>query len=311
MNTGLALISHDQCLRHVMGPGHPECPDRLAVIRAALDRLDAPCVRLDAEPADWEYLSLGHAPEYLERLRALSPVEGLIALDPDTAMNPDSLPAARLAAGAVKQAVDGVLAGDFTRAFCAVRPPGHHATRERAMGFCLLNNVALGALHALGQGCARVAIVDFDVHHGNGSQDILLNEPRALVCSSFQYPLYPYSGTETTPPHIVNVPLPEGAGGQELFAALEQHFIPALRAHQPDLLFISAGFDAHAADPLAGMRLSTEDFGELTRRLVGLAEELCGGRIVSSLEGGYDLAALAESASAHVQALAGDQAGGR
>ncbi|MBI2381984.1 MAG: histone deacetylase family protein [Gammaproteobacteria bacterium] len=301
----VALYSHPDCAPHAMGAGHPECPERLAAARRGLEKAGL-MARLEerlAEEAPWDYLARGHAPDYLALLQARSPAQGLAALDADTAMNPHSLHAALLAAGAVKQAVEAVLAGEFERAFCLVRPPGHHAEHDRAMGFCFLGNIALGAIHALALGCERVALVDFDVHHGNGSQDLLAAEPRALLCSSFQHPLYPYSGTGATPAHIVNATMAAGGGGRELRAVWEDRFLPALEAHRPQLILISAGFDAHRRDPLAGMAWETEDYAWLSRELVALARRHAQGRLVSSLEGGYDFTALEEGVAAHVGAM--------
>lgn len=301
----VALFSHPDCLLHEMVPGHPERPERLNVVLGALEAqgLMASLVSLSAEPVSDEAVLRAHDANYLEQLRSLAPVEGRVQLDPDTAMNAHSARAMRRAAGAVVQAVDGVLAGRFQRAFCAVRPPGHHAERGRAMGFCLLNNIAIGALHALARGVARVAIVDFDVHHGNGTQHILWNEPRAMLCSSFEHPLYPYSGTEATPHHIVNVALGPGSDGGTLRETWKRYFLPALLEHRPELLFVSAGFDAHIRDPLADLQWETADFAWLSEQLVTFAREHCAGRLVSSLEGGYDLRALEECTTAHVRAL--------
>jgi len=235
------------------------------------------------------------------------PKEAYARIDGDTVMCPHSLEAALRAAGAVCAAIDATIDGTHTSAFCAVRPPGHHATHDQAMGFCLFNSVAVGAAHALARGVERVAIVDFDVHHGNGTQDIFWNDARVMYASTHQWPLYPGSGSrdETGAGNIVNAPLPPGSGSREFRSACAQIVLPALRAFRPQLLMISAGFDAHALDPLADMNLDAADYAWITRELVEVAIEHAGGRIVSSLEGGYSLTALRQSAAAHVAALMG------
>lgn len=302
-----AWFTHPACLRHEMGPGHPERPARLIAIADAFaaaglaDRL----LPREAPAADDASLKRVHDAAYLAAIAAMAPAAGLVALDADTAINPHSLTAARHAAGAVVAAVDGVLAGEFANAFCAVRPPGHHACRDRAMGFCLFNNVAVAAAHALTvHGLGRVAIVDFDVHHGNGTEDIFHDEPRVLLASSFQHPFYPFSGADSGNAHIVPMPLPAGTDGRGFRQAWETVGLPALADFAPELILISAGFDAHRDDPLAGLLLTEEDFAWLTREVLAIAQTCCGGRVVSTLEGGYDLAALGRSAVAHVQELA-------
>jgi acetoin utilization deacetylase AcuC-like enzyme len=303
----LALISHPDCSLHEMGAQHPEQPARLTSIHDALadDGLmsvltvhEAPLVARDA-------LEAVHAPAYVASVFAASPARELTWLDGDTAMNSHSLKAARRAAGAAVLGVDLAIADDgVARAFCTVRPPGHHAERDRAMGFCLFNNVAVAARHALNHhGLERVAIVDFDVHHGNGTEDIVAGDERILFCSTFQHPLYPYSGTGATAANVINVPLPSGTDGEGFRHAVRTHCLPRLEAFSPQLVFISAGFDAHQADPLAGLRLVDDDFAWVTRRLCEQANRSAGGRVVSTLEGGYDLPALASSARAHVRAL--------
>jgi len=299
------LYTHASCLAHDAGPGHPESPSRLhAVLEAlssdrfsALDRIEAPRVLR-------EQLARAHASQLIETVFASAPDEGYARLDPDTAMSPASLEAAQRAAGAVCAAVDAMIDGEATRAFCAVRPPGHHATRDAAMGFCLFNNVAIGAAHALARGIERVAIVDFDVHHGNGTQDIFWDEPRVLYASTHQSPLYPGTGLrgETGAGNILNAPLPRGASGIEFRATFDE-IIQRLRQFAPQLVMISAGFDAHRLDPLAHLNLVADDYAWATQALVSIARTHAMGRVISSLEGGYSLQALRESVAAHVAAL--------
>ena len=291
---------------HDMGPYHPECPDRLTAIgdRLISSGLDAFLHRYTAPAATHEQLARVHTAQYVAMIEAASPQSGLHFLDPDTALNPHSVDAARHAAGAAVLATDLLVRGECQTAFCAVRPPGHHAERRRAMGFCLFNNVAVGAAHALSaHGLERVAIVDFDVHHGNGTEDIFSGDPRVLMVSTFQYPLYPYSGVDNPAPNMVNVPLAGGAGSEEFRAAVKEHWLPALERHRPQLIFVSAGFDAHRDDPLAGLQLADADFAWVTRELVGVAAKHSKGRIVSTLEGGYSLSALGRSAVEHVREL--------
>jgi acetoin utilization deacetylase AcuC-like enzyme len=310
MSSDLAVLlyTHPACLRHDAGPGHPESPSRL---RAVLEALDADkfaaLERIQAPQATRAQLARVHDAALIDLVFDNAPREGLLRIDADTAMSPDSLEAALRAAGAVCAAVDAVLDGPQARAFCAVRPPGHHATRAAAMGFCLFNSVAAGAAHALARGVERVAIVDFDVHHGNGSQDIFWSEPRVMYASTHQWPLYPGTGAarETGAGNIVNAPLPPGSGSDEFRAAFDAIVLPALRAFAPQLLLISAGFDAHRLDPLADLNLGFSDYRWATEQLVAIADASASGRIVSSLEGGYSLTALRESTVAHVGALMG------
>jgi acetoin utilization deacetylase AcuC-like enzyme len=304
----IAYLSHPDCERHDMGAHHPECPERLGAIsdRLIASGLDAVLQHHDAPLAERAALELAHDSDYVQRIFDASPDQGLIWLDGDTAMNPGSLTAALRAAGAAVRAVDMVMAGDAQQAFCAVRPPGHHAERDRAMGFCLFNNVAIAARHALvNHGLERVAVVDFDVHHGNGTEHILLDDHRVLFCSTFQHPFYPFTGHECDSPHVVNVPLPAGSGGEEFRRVVEVHWLPRLAAFAPQLLLVSAGFDAHAADDMAGLNLLEADYAWVTEQLVSQAEKSAGGRLVSCLEGGYELGALARSVERHLRALLG------
>ena len=290
-----------------MSPHHPESPARLA---AVLDHFEETGLAADldlrtAPLAAHADLVRIHEDTYLDQLQRLSPTTGLMALDPDTALGPGSLRAAQLATGAATAAVDAVLAGSDRRAFCAVRPPGHHAEEGTAMGFCLLNGVAVAAAHALASGIERVAIVDFDVHHGNGTVAAFMDEPRVLTCSSFQFPHYPYRLQAVDRPNIVNTPLPAGTTGAAFRKAVERDWLPALESHRPNLVLVSAGFDAHRDDPLGDLLLTEADFAWATELVVAAAEQYAGGRLVSVLEGGYHLGALARSAAAHVEVLHG------
>lgn len=301
-----AYFSHASSLRHEMGAGHPECPERVAAIadrlleRGLLDRME----RLEAPAATDEQLCRAHDRRLVMRLRESAPARGYVQLDPDTAMNPHTLDAALHAAGAAVRATELVVRGGFDRAFCNVRPPGHHATRSAPMGFCFFNSIAVAALHALESlGLERVAIIDFDVHHGNGTEDIFAGDERVLMVSTFQSRLYPNSGEQPLGPNMHNVPLPAYSDGAQMRAAVQAHWEPALRAFGPQLILVSAGFDAHRDDDLSHLRWSDEDYAWVSQRIVALARELAGGRIVSMLEGGYDLPALARCAELHVQAL--------
>jgi len=302
-----ALFTHPDCMLHEMGSGHPESPQRLKAILAALESSGL-AARLDirkAPEATREQLERVHEPAHVDLVYETAPPQGYAYLDPDTSMNPRSLSAALRAAGAVVAATDAVLSGEVRNAFCAVRPPGHHATRAQPMGFCLFNNVAIGARHALAaHGLERVAILDFDVHHGNGTEDAFHEDPRVMLCSSFQHPYYPYSGAESGNAHIINTPLPAGTGSEGFRAAVERYWMPALDSFRPQLVLVSAGFDAHRDDPLAYLELEDEDYRWVTERLLELAERHAGGRVVSTLEGGYDTAALARSVVQHVGVLA-------
>jgi len=303
----LRLYTHPACLDHDPGPGHVERPSRLRAVLQALDHdRFAALDRIEAPRATDEQLLRVHNAAHVREVMTGAPAGEMLALDQDTVMGPGSTEAALRAAGAVVAAVDAVLGGSARRAFCAVRPPGHHATRDRSMGFCLFNNMATGAAHALAvHGLKRVAIADFDVHHGNGTQDIFEREPRVLFVSSHQSPLYPDSGHEDERGvgNICNGTLSPGAGSHEFRELWDGVLLPRLHAFKPQLVLVSAGFDAHRNDPLADIRLGNEDYAWITERLVALADAHAGGRLVSSLEGGYDLAALAASSSAHVSAL--------
>jgi len=301
-----AYISHPTSKRHEMGAGHPECPARLDAIEQGLRETDlwGALEHVEAPTAHRQAIARGHASDYIDGLYARSPTAGQVALDPDTSINAYSLTAAEHATGGVIRAVDGVLTGELDNAFCAVRPPGHHAERNRAMGFCLFGNVALAALHALeSHDLERVAIVDFDVHHGNGTEDIVTGDRRILFCSTYQYPLFPFPSNAGNPRHIVKSPLDPGTGGTGFREAVERDWLPALDAFRPQLILVSAGFDAHAADPLAQLELYEEDYAWVTERVMEAAAKHARGRIVSSLEGGYDLAALAGSVAVHILGL--------
>ena len=304
----IAYITHPSSLRHEMGPHHPECPDRVAAIadrlllRGVLDAMDA----FEAPPATLEQIGRAHDTRYLLELQALTPGEGLAQVDPDTWMNPHTWEAACHAAGASVLAAELVLRGGYRRAFCNVRPPGHHAGRSSAAGFCFFNNAAVGIRHALDVlGLERVALVDFDVHHGNGSEDIFAGDDRVLMVSTFQTRLYPFSGEEAGAVNLCNVPLKPYSDGAALREAVTHRWLPALSAFSPQLIFVSAGFDAHREDDMSHLLWRDEDYAWVTRELVGFADDCCGGRIVSTLEGGYHLGALARSAELHVRVLAG------
>ena len=309
-------FSHPDCRRHDMGRGHPECPERLDAIEdrllamGVLDALD----KREAPLASTELLELAHDPLHVASIRRLAEEvqaqdeaggSALVHIDPDTAMNRYSWDAALRAAGAALAATDAVLAGELENAFCAVRPPGHHACRSRAMGFCIFNNIAVAARYALERhGLARVAIVDFDVHHGNGTEDILAGDERVLMVGLFQHPFYPYSGFEPEAANMVNLPVPAFTRGPAIRELIEKHWLPRLEAFRPEMIFISAGFDAHREDDLGQLGLVESDYTWITRQVRELARRHAKGRIVSSLEGGYNLGALGRSVEAHVRALA-------
>jgi acetoin utilization deacetylase AcuC-like enzyme len=302
-----AFITHRDCWRHDMGAHHPECPERLGAIQ---DRLIAAGLDLylsfhDAPVAEMEQLLRVHPQSYIDALHASSPASGIVHLDPDTAMSPGTLQAALRAAGAGVLATDLVMRKESPHAFCAVRPPGHHAERAKAMGFCFFNNIAVAARHGLDAwGLKRVAIIDFDVHHGNGTEEILSGDERVLMVGSFQHPFYPYCGTENPAPNMCNVPLKAGTRGDAFREMVTEVWMPRLRAFAPELIYVSAGFDAHYEDDMGSLGLVESDYAWVTQQLKAVADETAQGRIVSMLEGGYSLSALARSVSAHIKVLA-------
>ena len=274
----ISIISHPDCALHEMGAHHPECPARLIAIQD----------------------------QFLASVFSKSPEQGQAWLDQDTSMNPYTLSAALRAAGAATLAVDLVMSGKSNSVFCNVRPPGHHAERDKAMGFCIFNNIAVAAAHALQtHQLTRIAIVDFDVHHGNGTEDIFKDVTQVLFCSSFQHPFYPHTGSEKSSEHIINVPLPAGTDSQTFRDAITKHWLPALEQFKPELVLISAGFDAHIEDDMANMNLNEQDYAWVTREIKTIADKYAKGRIVSTLEGGYALSALGRSVAAHIDALLG------
>lgn len=302
---------HPSALEHDTGRWHPERPERIETIRRVLAERPLPWVTWREPPrATEEQLARAHDPEYIAKVRAAIPERGIVHLDPDTAVSPGSWEAALRAAGAAVAAVDAAMAGEAPRSFCCMRPPGHHAERRRAMGFCLFDNVAVGALHARHvHGVRRIAIFDFDVHHGNGTQDIFWDDPDTLYCSTHQWPLYPGTGREDeTGAHgnVLNRTFPPGTDGARWRRVVERDMLPVVDAFAPELVMISAGFDAHERDPLASLRLVEDDFAWITRELVAIARRHAQGRVVSVLEGGYDLLALGESVRAHLRALGED-----
>src|SRR6266699_7173776 len=299
------LVTHPACLDHLTPAGHPERPDRLrAVIRVLEQERFQNLARLEAPMADVETIALCHQRDYIDAIKEAAPKQGLVRLDPDTSMSPGSLEAALRAAGGAVQAIDEVIGKRAANAFVAIRPPGHHTEIARPMGFCLFNNAAIAARYAQKQhGAERVAIVDFDVHHGNGSQAIFWDDPTVMYCSTHQMPLYPGTGSVSERGEhgtIVNAPLDPGDGGPEFREAFETAILPRLQEFRPDFIVISAGFDAHMRDPLANLNLSEADFGWATRKILEAADASAEGRVVSVLEGGYDLEGLARSVAAHV-----------
>jgi len=311
-----AYFTHSDCRKHEMGPGHPECPERLDAIEDwllttgvgdALDRREAPLASLGD-------LELGHDRMMIAAIRGLGDqlADDVDAggpryaqLDPDTALNVHTWNAVLRGAGAALAATDAVMAGEVENAFCAVRPPGHHACHDRAMGFCFFNNVAIAAKYALERhGLQRVAIIDFDVHHGNGTEDIISGDERILMASFFQHPFYPHSGTESRASNMVNIPVPAYSKGAVVRELIETLWIPRLEDFRPEMIFISAGFDAHRDDDLGQLGLVEQDYAWITQRIKGVAKRHAHGRIVSSLEGGYNLGALARSVEAHIRVLA-------
>ncbi len=302
----IALVSEVSCTKHKMGDFHPEEPGRLDAInnRLIASGLDMVLIRYDAPQATREQLLEVHDKDYIDMVFEKSPSEGLAWLDGDTAMNPYTLEAALHAAGSTVLGVDLVMQNKATQVFCSVRPPGHHAERHRAMGFCIFNNIAVGAYHAINQyGIKKIAIIDFDVHHGNGTEDIVLGDERILFCSSFQHPFYPGSNFSTEESNIINVPLPRLTDGKAFREAVYQSWIPKIEAFQPELIMISAGFDGHREDDMAHFNLLEDDYAWITQQLCQLATLSANGRIVSCLEGGYHLQALARSVEKHIKAF--------
>ena len=305
----IAYISHRDCLLHDTGDGHPENHRRISAIE---DQLIATGLfdvlrHFDAPSVTESQLLRAHTRAYLDGVESIAPATGYVRVDPDTVISPGSLQAARRAAGAVIMAVDKVISGEMESAFCGVRPPGHHAESKRGMGFCLYNNIAVGAAHALeAHGLARIAIVDFDVHHGNGTEDIFKDENRVLFCSTFQHPFYPFTALLEPADNRVNVPLQAGAGSNEFRAAVTEQWLPALQRFQPEMIFVSAGFDAHRDDDMSNVSLTDADFRWVTEQIVTAAADSASGRIVSALEGGYELRSLARCVEAHIRVLMGD-----
>jgi len=302
------LLSHPACLDHLNPMGHPERPDRIRAIERALEHEKFQGLAREQAPmASLEMIALAHPLDYVEQVREAAPKEGMVRLDADTTMSPGTFEAVMRAAGGAVQAVDEVMTGKVANAFVATRPPGHHAETATPMGFCLFNNAAVAARHAQKQhGAERVAIVDFDVHHGNGSQDIFWNDATVMYCSTHQMPLYPGTGAVSergTNNTIVNAPLRPGDGGDEFREAMETVILPRLEGFAPDLVIISAGFDAHMRDPLANLNFLERDYTWVTQKLMELADHRAKGRVVSLLEGGYDLEGLSRSVAAHVTAL--------
>jgi acetoin utilization deacetylase AcuC-like enzyme len=303
----MRVYTHPACLEHQPGAGHPECPARLEAVTGALRAAFPELQWLEAPPATPEHLLRVHTDALVKRVLSADTSEAAVRLDEDTVMSAGSREAALRAAGAVVAAVDAVLGGEVPHAFCAVRPPGHHATRDTAMGFCLFNGIAVGAAHAvLAHQLSRVSVVDFDVHHGNGTEDIFAAESRVQYVSSHQAPLYPGTGAESVVGlgNIANAPLPPRTGSQDFRAVWRERLLPAIERFQPQLILVSAGFDAHRLDPLADLDLQAEDFRWLSAELAALAKRHAKGRLVSVLEGGYSLTALRECSVAHLRGLA-------
>lgn len=303
-----AYITHSDCIKHEMGAYHPECPERIGAIhdmlltKGLLDYMQ----HVDAPLATEVQLGRAHSVRYVHELAARAPASGYVQIDPDTAMNPYSYQAALRAAGAAVLATDLVVRGEAPAAFCNIRPPGHHAERAAAGGFCFFNNVVVGIRHALDEhGLERVALIDFDVHHGNGSEDILYDDPRVLMCSTFEKGIYPFCGEIPRGPNMINVGLSSRSGSEAFRSAVEDIWLPALDAFKPQMLFVSAGFDGHREDDMGNLGLVEADYEWVTRHIVQVAQRYAGGRIVSCLEGGYVMSPLARSVAAHVKVLIG------
>ena len=300
----IAYITHPDCALHEMGTTHPECPARMKVIDEAVKQSNLQTLNEPAPLVTKAQVLRVHDADYFEKIFALAPKEGLRAIDPDTFMNPFTLNAALRAAGAVIYAVDLVMSGRVSSAFCNIRPPGHHAEKKTAMGFCFFNNIAIGVAHALEHyGLKRVAIVDFDVHHGNGTEDIFKNDDRVLFCSSFEHPFYPYSGSDTHSNHIINIPLSAGTTGLLFREQAKKLWFDKIREFKPEMIFFSAGFDAYYHDEMSDLLFKEEDYAWITEQIKAIADEVCQGRVVSALEGGYDLNGLGACALAHMTAL--------
>jgi acetoin utilization deacetylase AcuC-like enzyme len=301
-----AYISHSDFLRHEMGSHHPECPERIQAIedQLILSRVDGFLKRIDPPLATTEQVELVHSADHVEYVTNHAPTSGYFMLDGDTIMNPATLTVSLRAAGAAIAGVDAVMKGEVENAFCAIRPPGHHAEPTRSMGFCVFNNIAIAARYAISEyGIERVAIIDFDVHHGNGTEAAFYDDSKILMCSFFQHPFYPYSGLEHSD-NMVNMPMPASTKGDVVRKMITETWLPRLREFKPELILISAGFDAHREDDLGQMGLVEDDYVWITQRLKEVAKESANGRIVSCLEGGYNLSALGRSVVAHVKALA-------
>ena len=303
-----AFISHPDCHDHDTGEGHPENAQRLSVIedRLLASRISDFTRYLDAPEVTKEQLLRAHTAEYLEMIDSVMPREGYARLDPDTVISPKTLQAAKRAAGSVILAVDQLMSGQIRNAFCSVRPPGHHAESDRALGFCIYSNIAVGVMHALqAHGLKKVAVVDFDVHQANGTEDILIGDDRVLYCSIFQHPFFPYTSIPENSERVVSIPLEASAASAEFRAAVTDHWLPALEQFQPEMIFISAGFDAHCDDEMSYVNLTDADFRWVTEEMVRIADISASGRIVSALEGGYELHSLARCTEAHIRVLMG------
>ena len=303
-----AFISHQNCYAHDTGQGHPECASRLSAIEDKLlvSGLFDFLRNIDAPEVTEAQLLRAHSAQHLATIESMMPTQGYARLDPDTVVSPETLPAAKRAAGAVVCAVDMVIDGSIKNAFCSVRPPGHHDERDRALGFCVFNNIAVGATHALeAHGVKKIAILDFDVHQGNGTEDILIDDERVLYCSIFQHPFFPYTSLPENSERIISIPLDASAKSEEFRAAITDHWLPALERFQPEMIFISAGFDAHRDDDMSYINLTDADFGWVTEQIVQVAEVSAAGRIVSVLEGGYELNSLSRCLETHLRVLMG------
>ena len=305
--TKTAFISHPDTLLHVMDGNHPESPARITAIKNAVmaSDLKQKLQFFEAPAATKKQLKRVHSDEYVEHIHQIAPKAGLVRLDGDTAMGPMSLSAALHASGAVVLATDLVLSGKAKNAFCCVRPPGHHAGKSNSAGFCIFNHVAVGVAHAMSQyKIKRVAIIDFDVHHGDGTEDIFKDNPNVMLCSTFQHPFYPHSGADTRSKNMINLPLPAKSNGEDFKKVFESEIKPALMDFKPEVVYISAGFDAHVNDPLADLALTNDDYVWMTEFIKTIVNNCCAGRIISSLEGGYHLPSLSESALSHIRRLA-------